>query len=165
MIFVGRDINMHRLDGKNIVLTGGGSGLGRELALTLARKGCRIGVCDINVEGAEETLDMVKSAGGSGEVLRVDVSRPEQVEAMAGHFFSEWGRVDLLINNAGVVSVGFVGELKLEDWKWLFGVNFWGMLHGCHSFIPRMKTQGGGHILNVASAAGLLCMMEMGHYK
>jgi NAD(P)-dependent dehydrogenase (short-subunit alcohol dehydrogenase family) len=156
---------MNRLDGKNVVITGAGSGLGRALALNLAGKGCRIGIADMNAEGAAETLAMVECAGGSGEIFEIDVSKPEKVEEMAEYFFREWGGVDLLINNAGVVSVGFVGDIKLEDWQWLFGVNFWGMLYGCHSFIPRMKAQKGGHILNVSSAAGLLCMMEMAPYN
>lgn len=156
---------MKHLDGKNVVITGAGSGLGRAMALALARKGCRIGIADINPEGAAETLDMVGREGGSGEAFRIDVSKPDEVEVMADYFFREWGGVDLLINNAGVASVGFVGDIKLEDWQWLFGISFWGMIYGCHSFIPRMKAQGGGHILNVSSAAGLFCLMEMAPYN
>jgi NAD(P)-dependent dehydrogenase (short-subunit alcohol dehydrogenase family) len=156
---------MKRIDGKRVVITGAGSGLGRALALNLASKGCQIGIADIDPAGARQTLEMVEHAGGRGEAFEIDVSQAAEVEAMGDHFFREWGGVDLLVNNAGVVSVGFVGDIELEDWRWLFGVNFWGMLHGCHSFIPRMKAQGGGHILNVASAAGLLSMMEMGPYN
>ncbi|MBC7247320.1 MAG: SDR family NAD(P)-dependent oxidoreductase [Actinobacteria bacterium] len=155
----------YRLDGKRVVITGAGSGLGRALALALASRGCRVGVADINEETARETLEMVRRKGGDGEVYRLDVSSPREVEAMAEHFFREWGGVDVLVNNAGVVSVGFVGDIPLEDWEWAFGVNFWGMLYGCHSFIPRMKEQGGGYIVNVASAAGLLTLLEMGPYN
>ena len=130
---------MNRLDGKRVVITGAASGLGRALTLALARKGCRIGVVDINVEGAQETLRMVERAGGSGDIYELDVAQPDKVEAMAEHFFSSWGGVELLVNNAGVVVTGCVGDIRLEDWDWLFGVNFWGLLYGCHSFIPRMK--------------------------
>ncbi len=156
---------MYKLDSKKVVITGAGSGLGRALSLALAAKGCRIGIADINEETAHKTLEMVRERGGDGEVYRLDVSKPEEVEAMAEHFFQSWGAVDVLVNNAGVVSVGFVGDIPLEDWHWVFGVNFWGMLYGCHAFIPRMKAQGGGYIVNVASAAGLLTLPEMAPYN
>jgi NAD(P)-dependent dehydrogenase (short-subunit alcohol dehydrogenase family) len=156
---------MKKLEGKSVVITGAASGLGRSLALALAKKGCRIGIADINLEGAGETLEMVKKAGGDGETFELDVRKPDMVEAMADHFFNAWGGVDLLVNNAGVVSAGFVGDIQLEDWAWLMSINYWGMVYGCHSFIPRFKAQGGGYILNVASAAGLMNMMEMAPYN
>ncbi len=156
---------MALLDGKRVVITGAASGFGRSLALALARKGCRIAIADIDAEGAEETLEMVIREGGSGETYRVDVSVATEVEAMAEHFFGVWGGVDLLVNNAGVAVGGFVGNIPLEDWEWLYGVNFWGVVYGCHSFIPRMKVQGGGHILNVASAMGITCLGELAPYN
>jgi len=156
---------MKKLDGKKVVITGAASGLGRALALALARKGCRIGIVDINLEGAEETLRMVERAGGSGEIYELDVRVVKDWEAMADHFFRSWGGVDVLINNAGVVVVGDVGDVPIEDWEWIFSINFWGMVYGCHTFIPRMKTQGGGHIVNVASANGLMCLLEMAPYN
>lgn len=156
---------MYKLDGKRVVVTGAGSGLGRALALAMASRGCRVGAADINEETASETLEMVRRRGGGGEVYRVDVSKPEEVEAMADHFFRAWGGVDVLVNNAGVISVGFVGDIPLEDWEWVFGVNFWGMLYGCHCFIPRMKEQGEGYIVNVASAAGFASLLEMAPYN
>jgi NAD(P)-dependent dehydrogenase (short-subunit alcohol dehydrogenase family) len=84
---------------------------------------------------------------------------------MADHFFKSWGGVDVIVNNAGVVSVGHVGDIPLEDWEWIFSINFWGMLYGCHTFIPRMKEQGGGLIVNVASAGGLLNLLELAPYN
>ena len=156
---------MKRMDGKNVVITGAASGLGRSLALVLARKGCRIGIADINTEGASETLEMVERAGGSGEIYELDVRVAIDVETMAAHFFDTWGRVDLLVNNAGVAVTGYVGDIALEDWEWITAINFWGMVYGCHSFIPRMKKQGGGHIMNVASSAGLLSLLEMSPYN
>lgn len=153
------------LAGKRAVITGAGSGLGREFALALARRGCRIGVTDIDLERAEETLRLVKQRGGKGEALLADVSDPSSVETMSEHFFKGWGGVDLLVNNAGVVSIGQVGNIPLEDWRWQYAVNFWGVLHGCHYFIPRMKEQGSGHILNVASSFGFLCFLEVAPYN
>jgi NAD(P)-dependent dehydrogenase (short-subunit alcohol dehydrogenase family) len=156
---------MNKLDCKRVVITGAGSGLGRSMSLVLAHKGCRIGATDIDGERATETLEMVERAGGSGEVFRLDVSRPEEVEAMAAHFFDAWGGVDLLVNNAGVAVSGFIGDVPLEDWRWIIGVNLWGVIHGCHSFVPRMKEQGGGHILNVSAGAGFIAPVEMSPYN
>ncbi len=156
---------MKKIEGKRAVITGAASGLGRSLALELARMKCRIGVLDIDAEGARETLRMVESAGGEGETYELDVRIPEGWEAMAAHFFDTWGGVDLLVNNAGVAAVGIVGDIPLEDWEWIFSINFWGMLYGCHTFIPRMKAQGCGHIVNVASAGGLLSSSEMAPYN
>jgi NAD(P)-dependent dehydrogenase (short-subunit alcohol dehydrogenase family) len=156
---------MKKLEGKRVVITGAASGFGRALALTFARKGCRIGIADIDLEGAEETLRMVERAGGSGEVYELDVRVLNDWEVMTGHFFNDWGGVDVIVNNAGVVSVGHVGDITAENWGWIFDINFWGMVYGCHAFVPRMKAQGGGHIINVASAGGLLCMQEMAPYN
>jgi NAD(P)-dependent dehydrogenase (short-subunit alcohol dehydrogenase family) len=149
----------------NAVITGAASGFGRALALALARRGWRILLADINPGGAEQTLELVRQSGGDGEVFGCDVSKPEEVQLMADHCFSAGKRVDLLINNAGVVSAGFTGDIKLTDWNWCVGINFWGMLYGCHSFIPPMKAQGGGHIINVASCGGLFSLAEMGPYN
>ncbi len=117
------------------------------------------------LEGAGETLRMVEQAGGSGEIYELDVRVLIDWEAMADHFFRSWGGVDVLVNNAGVVSVGPVGEVPIEDWEWIFSINFWGMVYGCHTFIPHMKEQGSGHIVNVASANGLMCLLEMAPYN
>jgi NADP-dependent 3-hydroxy acid dehydrogenase YdfG len=151
---------------KNAVITGAASGFGRALALTLAKRGSwNILIADMNVDGMKETLTMVRKAGGDGDIFECDVSKPENVQNMADYAFSKWKRVDLLINNAGVVSCGFTGDIPLEDWHWCVSINFWGMLYGCHSFIPPMKAQGSGHIINVASSAGLFSLMEMGPYN
>jgi short-subunit dehydrogenase len=147
------------------VITGAASGIGRELAIVLARDQCTLVLSDINRAGLEETLELVRKAGGSGEIRLCDVADFDAVMGMADHCFSKWGRVDILINNAGVASTGVVGTIPIEDWKWTVSVNFWGVLHGCHAFIPRMKKQNRGHILNVASIAGIVSMPEMGPYN
>ncbi len=154
-----------KVEGKRAVVTGAASGFGRAIALALADKGCRLGIVDINREGAEDTLRLVEQAGGSGEVYELDVRRVADWEVMADYFFRNWGGVDILVNNAGVVSVGTVGEIPIEDWEWIFSINFWGMVYGCHTFIPRMRSQGGSHIVNVASANGLMCLLEMAPYN
>jgi NAD(P)-dependent dehydrogenase (short-subunit alcohol dehydrogenase family) len=156
---------MKRLDGKKVVITGAASGLGRALALALARRGCRIGIVDVDMEGAGETLRMVEQEGGTGEVYQLDVSELADWETMADHFFSSWRGVDVMVNNAGVTVVGSVGYSPVEDWEWLYSINLWGVIFGCHTFIPRFKAQGGGYIVNMASALGLMGLWDMAHYN
>jgi len=156
---------VYRLDKKRAVITGAASGLGRALALALAAEGWTIGIGDCDIEGAREALAMVERAGGRGDTFLVDTRDPQQVKEMAGYFWDKWDGVDLLVNNAGVVAAGFVGEIPLEEWKRAVDTNFLGMLYGCHEFIPRMKARGGGYILNVASAAGFASLQEMAPYN
>jgi NAD(P)-dependent dehydrogenase (short-subunit alcohol dehydrogenase family) len=156
---------MKKYPNKRVVITGAGSGLGRALSLEFAKRGWKIGIVDINDASAEKTLQMVEQAGGKGEVFHADVTDPNAVKAMADHFFSTWRGVDILVNNAGIAIGGAVGNVPLEQWKTIVDINFWGMLYGCHEFIPKMKVQGGGHIVNVASAAGLLSLISMSPYS
>lgn len=140
---------------KTVVITGAASGLGRAFALAWASKGWKVGVLDIDMEGAEETSRMVAEAGGMGEVFQCNVRSLEEVEAAAEHFYDLWGEVGVLVNNAGVGSGGAVGEISIEHWEIVIEIDLWGVVYGCHTYVPRMKAQGGGHIVNVASAAGL----------
>lgn len=156
---------MEKYSGKRVVITGAGSGVGRAMALQFAEMGWRIGLADINAAGAEKSLEMVKQAGGTGEVYPVDVTDHRSVKEMADHFFNAWGGVDILVNNAGIAVAGHIGNVSLERWEKVVDVNFFGMLYGCHAFMPKMKAQGGGHILNVASAAGFLSLASMGPYN
>lgn len=153
------------LDGARAVITGAGSGLGRALCLELARRHGRILLSDKNLPSAEETAHQVEQAGSKALVLACDVTQPDQVEALAEHAFTQLGGVDLLVNNAGVVAAGAVGELPLSEWKRVLDVNLWGVIHGCHAFTPRLKQQGSGHILNIASAAGLLSAGYLAPYN
>lgn len=155
----------YRNKGNRMVITGAASGLGRSIAVVFARQKWTIGVADINIEGAEETLRMIREAGGGSEVYKLDVCNPQNIEDMAGHFFDKWGGVDLLVNNAGIAVAGQVGKAALEDWERIMKTNTMGMLYGCHSFIPRMMEQGGGHIVNVSSAAGMVSLPEMAPYN
>lgn len=150
---------------RTAVITGAAHGLGKACALALARKGCRIGLVDIEVEEAERTLREVEEAGGSGEAYRCDVRRHEEMLAMAGHFFAAWDRVDLLVNNAGVYGTACMEDVSIEDWQLIIDTDLWGVIYGCHAFIPGMRRQGGGHIVNVASAAGIVCAPETVPYS
>jgi NAD(P)-dependent dehydrogenase (short-subunit alcohol dehydrogenase family) len=156
---------LQSLGRKTAVITGGGSGLGRALALNLARDGWRVGLADVDVAGAECTLDLVEKAGGSGEVLACDIRDAEQVAAMARHFFDAFGGVSLLVNNAGIAVAGFVGEAEISEWRRIVDVNVMGTVNCCHAFIPPMKERGAGYIINVASAAGISNLPEMAPYN
>lgn len=148
-----------------VVLTGGASGLGRAFALAIARRGALVLVTDVDLAGAEATARDVTAAGGEGAALRVDVGEIGDLEAAADAVTARWGGVDLVINNAGVAVAGAVGEVPLEDWTWVMRVNLWGVIHGCHVFAPRLKAQGAGAILNVASGAGFASLPTMGPYN
>lgn len=147
------------------VITGAGSGLGRAMALAWAREGFKIGATDVSLPAVEETIEMVKNAGGDGEAMRCDVRLVKDIRAVADHFFRIWGKVGILANNAGVADVGYVGEIPLDNWGRTIDTSLWGTIYGCHVFVPRMKAQGGGYIVNTASAAGLMNMPEMAPYN
>lgn len=147
------------------VITGGGSGLGRALALRLADRRGRILVLDVNMDRAEETAELVRNRGAEAKALRCDVARLEDVEKAAEVADDLFGGIDLLVNNAGVAVAGPVGDLGIEDWDWIMRINLWGVIHGCHVFIPKMKAQRSGFILNVASSAGFASLPEMAPYN
>ena len=145
------------------VLTGAGGGFGRALALELAGRGGRLVLSDINLAAVQETAQMALAAGArDAKALLCDVRKLTDLEALAAACA---GPVDLVINNAGVASGGIVGELSLDDWRWTIDVDLFGVINGCHVFVPLLKKQGSGHILNVGSAAGLLCAPRMGAYN
>lgn len=155
-----------RLPGRpRAVVTGAGSGLGRALSVALGKRGGRVLVADVNEAGGRETEALVQSAGGEAAFVRCDVTAAGDLEAAAVEIERRWGGVDLLVNNAGVASAGFIGEASLELWDWTLSVNLKGVIHGCHAFVPRMKAQGRGFVLNVASSAGIVSMPEMGPYN
>jgi NAD(P)-dependent dehydrogenase (short-subunit alcohol dehydrogenase family) len=146
-------------------VTGGGGGLGRAVCEQLGQARARVVVADINAAGAEETARLVRSAGGQARVEIVDVRDPSQVERLERASDAWFGGTDLLINNAGVGVTGPVGEVSLEDWKWQVEINLYGVIYGCHYWVPRMKARGYGHVLNVASAAGLIAAPGMAPYN
>jgi NAD(P)-dependent dehydrogenase (short-subunit alcohol dehydrogenase family) len=152
-------------DSPRAVVTGGGSGLGRALALALADRKGRILIADLNLEGAEETARLVRVRGGEAVAMVADVTKIEDVESMAAETERAFGGVDLLVNNAGVAVSGFVGEIPLDDWAWILRINLMGVVHGCHVFAPIFKAQKSGFILNVASNAGIASLPEMGPYN
>lgn len=147
---------MRDLRGKAVVVTGAASGIGKEMALAFARRGARLAVADIDEKGLLGLRGELERMGADVHHRVVDVSDPGQVESWCEEVYREFGRVDVLCNNAGVAVGGLFEDVTLDDWRWIVGVNLWGVIHGCHFFYPRMIAQGGGgHIVNTASGAGL----------
>jgi NAD(P)-dependent dehydrogenase (short-subunit alcohol dehydrogenase family) len=147
------------------VVTGGGSGLGRAFCVELARRNARILVADKNLASAEETVKLLGLPEGRAHAVACDVANIEEVESLAKTADERFGGSDLIVNNAGVAVGGPMEQIPIEDWRWIISVNLLGVVHGCKVFIPRFKAQRSGHVLNVASAAGLVSAAEMAPYN
>ena len=147
---------MKAFDDKIAVVTGGGSGIGRAICIYLAERGARVVVADRNAEGSEQTVSLIRAAGGSAEGRGVDVADPGQVESLIHGVETSYGRIDYLFNNAGISVNGEFQDLTPAHLESVMQVNFWGTVYGCRSVYPVMKRQGFGHIVNTASLAGLI---------
>jgi NAD(P)-dependent dehydrogenase (short-subunit alcohol dehydrogenase family) len=148
------------------VVTGGGSGIGRALALALARAGSRVVVADVDEAAMAAVGGEIQDLGGHAVTMRTDVSRLEDVQALAERAFTTFGGVHVLCNNAGVATWGGLERATHRDWQWVLGVNLWGVIHGIEAFVPRMITAGQrGHVVNTASMAGLIASQGLGVYN
>ena len=147
-------MDVRDLKGATVLVTGGGSGIGRELAWACARRGARIALCELDETRLDETERELRELGRDVLARRVDVGSRSEMECFADDLHREWGPVDLLVNNAGVGLGGEFLDTTLEDWEWIARTNFFGVVHGCHFFVPPMLKRGRpGHVVNVASAA------------
>jgi NAD(P)-dependent dehydrogenase (short-subunit alcohol dehydrogenase family) len=159
------DLNK-KFPGKRVVITGAGRGLGRALAIEFAKKNWKIAIAEINDERAKESAEMVKKEGGIPLTIHCDVTKPQDLENVLEVVKKEWKGVDILINNAGVVSAGWFEKIPLEKWDWIIGINLMSIVHGCRTFIRHFKESGtGGYIVNVASNAGIASLPEMVSYN
>jgi NAD(P)-dependent dehydrogenase (short-subunit alcohol dehydrogenase family) len=145
---------MREIKGAVAVVTGAASGIGRALAVDLAKLGAELALADVNAAGLEETRAMLGSA--KARTYSVDVSKPSAVEAFAQAVQRDFGRASLLVNNAGVALMGTLAEVSLEDMAWLMGINFWGVVHGCKFFTPLLQRESDAHIVNLSSVFGLI---------
>jgi short-subunit dehydrogenase len=150
------------------VVTGGANGLGREFCLRLARDNWQIAIVDIDAGGAAETLRQVEHLGGSGRVEISDVTSIEVWKSLLERQQSQWPRIDLLINNAGMYASGFVGSLDLAEAERLIRLNLASVLYGCHTFVPWLiesAQSSPAAIINVASGFAFLCPPGMAPYN
>lgn len=147
------------------MITGAGSGLGRELALRYAREGARLALADINDAGLEETRRMATAAGGWAFTQRCDVRDFSQLAALEQSCEERMQGVDVLINNAGIASGGMFWDLSLEDWDSQICINLMGVVKGCKAFMPVFMKQGSGRIINIASMAAIIQTPGMSNYN
>ncbi|MDQ6526957.1 SDR family NAD(P)-dependent oxidoreductase [Nocardioides sp. LHD-245] len=156
-----------RTQGADAVVTGAGSGIGRAFARELARRGGRVVCADIDEAGLKQTVAAIESGGGEAHAVTCDVSDIAQVQALHDTALDRLGRAPrLVVNNAGIGAGGrTVGDAPLADWQRTLGVNLWGVIHGCHVFVPTLREAGRGGIVNVASAAGFTAAPRMGAYN
>ncbi|GAC1364147.1 MAG: hypothetical protein NVS2B12_08230 [Ktedonobacteraceae bacterium] len=152
--------------GKTAVVTGAASGIGRALAEKCVQEGMKIVLADVEEQALHKAADELKARGGDVLAVQTDVSKAEQVEALAQKAFATYSGVHLLFNNAGVGAGANVWESSLADWQWVLGVNLWGIIHGIHFFVPRMLAQNEpGHIVNTASSEGVVAHAGLGIYR
>jgi NADP-dependent 3-hydroxy acid dehydrogenase YdfG len=151
--------HMTSLDDKVVAITGAGSGIGRALSLLAARSGALLAISDWNEQSLAESVDLLKAAGV--RELRsdvVDVSDRAAVGAWATAVVEQFGRVNMLVNNAGVTVTGDFEEMSYEDFDWIVGVNFDGVVNGTKEFLPHLIASGDGHLINLSSLFGLISM-------
>ena len=161
---------MKNFSGKVAAVTGAGSGIGRALAVELATRGCHVALSDVDDAGLAETVALVEQSApivGSVKVTtaHVDVADREAVEAWAAGVMTEFGRVNLIFNNAGVALSANVDAMTYDNFRWLFDINFWGVVHGTLAFLPHLKASGEGHVINISSVFGLLGIPSQSAYN
>lgn len=154
---------MKQLNNKVAAVTGAGSGIGRMLSVLLAKENCHLAISDIDEEGLRETETLVgESVNVSTHV--VDVSKQEEVDRFAKEAVDYHGGVDIIINNAGVSLGDFLETVPIEDFEWLMGIDFWGVVYGTMTFLPFLRKRPEGHIVNISSINGIVPNPNNGPY-
>lgn len=156
---------MEELQGKVAVVTGAASGIGLATATRFAEEGMRVVLSDIEESALDAAVTGLTAAGHEVCGVRTDVSRWEEIEQLAARTVEQYGTVHVLHNNAGVVVGGPVDELSLADWEWVLGVDLWSVIYGIKAFVPIMKAQNEGHVVNTASTAGVMAAPSIGPYN
>ena len=149
-------------------MTGAASGIGRALAIELAGRGANLAVSDVDDAGLFETVSRCEDAAkGSGKArgYHLDVADRQAFAAHAGEVASEFGRVDMVFNNAGVAVTATVEEMRWDDFDWLMGINFWGVVHGSKIFLPHLISSGNGYLVNISSVFGFIGVPTQSSYN
>lgn len=150
---------------KVAAITGASSGMGRELALELAARGCALSLSDVNVAGLEETAAMARDKGVKVTTAKLDVADRAAVYAWADQTAKDHGGVNLIFNNAGVALNSPLETISQQDFEWIVNINFWGVVYGSQAFLPYLKASGDGHIINTSSLFGLIGTPGTGAYS
>jgi NAD(P)-dependent dehydrogenase (short-subunit alcohol dehydrogenase family) len=156
---------MKSFENKVAAITGAGSGIGRALALGLARQGCHLALSDVNETGLNETAELARTLGVKASASLVNVADRAAVQAWADQVMADYGRVNAIFNNAGVAQGGTVEGNDYADYEWVMNINFWGVVNGTKAFLPHLKASGAGHIINTSSIFGLFAQPAMSAYN
>ncbi len=156
---------MKTFNGKVAAITGAASGIGRALALELARRGSHLAISDVDARGMEGTAAAARALGVRVTATTVDVADRSQVHAWADQAAREYGTVNLVINNAGVAHSATIEATEYDDFEWIMAINFWGVVYGTKAFLPHLKASGEGHIVNISSIFGLFAQPGMSTYN
>ncbi|MFT3746375.1 MAG: SDR family oxidoreductase [Pyrinomonadaceae bacterium] len=147
------------------VVTGAASGIGQALAIKFASEGIAgVAISDVNADGLADTQAAIEKLGVPVSSHVIDVSKLDQVQRLADEAVAMHSRVTHLVNNAGVGLIGTFEQISLEDFEWLMGINFWGVIYGCKVFLPLLKEQNSAHIINVSSVFGFIAPEEQTAY-
>lgn len=156
---------MIQIQNARVLITGAGSGLGRACAIAFAARGARVAATDRRADAAQQTAELLRSKGATALSLELDVTSEAAFTTAVAALEKEWGGLDVLINNAGVATAGTVAESPLKQWQWVFDINLLGCVRGARAVIPAMQAQRAGHIVNVASFAGIANPPAMASYN
>lgn len=156
---------MTYFSGRVAAITGASSGIGRALAEALAAEGCALALSDVDAEGLAETRVACESQGVRVSAATVDVSDREAMHAWADACAETHGAVHAIFNNAGVALASSVESLSYEDLEWIFGINFWGVVHGTKAFLPHLRESGRGDVVNISSVFGMIAVPSQGAYN
>ncbi|MDW3212484.1 MAG: SDR family NAD(P)-dependent oxidoreductase [Ilumatobacteraceae bacterium] len=156
---------MQGFGGRVVAITGAASGIGRALAIDLARRGAHLALSDIDPDRLAETVAMCHGSGTEVTSAMVDVADREAVFAWADEVVADHGRVNMIVNNAGVAVGATVERSSYDDIEWLMGINFWGVVHGTKAFLPHLKASGEGHVVNISSVFGLVSIPTQSAYN
>jgi NAD(P)-dependent dehydrogenase (short-subunit alcohol dehydrogenase family) len=155
---------MRSLDNRVAVVTGAASGIGRATARGLAKKGCTVAIADIDEQGLAETARSITALGREVSSHVVNVADKQRMQAFAGEVVAAHGRVHLVVNNAGVTVRAKLDDHSLDDFEWIVGINFWGVVYGCKFFLPHVQAAGWGAFVNISSMFGLTGIPEQSSY-
>jgi short-subunit dehydrogenase len=156
---------MKNFKNKVAAITGAASGMGRTLAVELAKRGCHLSLSDVNEAGLAETADLARKLGVKVTTQKLDVSNREAVFAWADQTAMDHGQVNLIFNNAGVALTVNLDMVQQRDFDWIMGINFWGVVYGTQAFLPHLKKSRDGHVINTSSLFGLMAVPSQGTYN
>lgn len=155
---------MNDIQNKTVLVTGASSGIGAATAKVLAAGGAKLVLGARRVDRLDALVAEIAAAGGTATARALDVTRRDDVQAFADHALARFGRIDVLINNAGVMPLSPMAALKVDEWDRMVDVNIKGVLHGIAAVLPTMQTQGSGHVISVSSIGGLYVMPSAAVY-